>query len=665
MKQISSMTDQVRRFSLVGISNTAVDFIATNVLFFALRPDSEAGLLLVSVVACLIATGNSYLLNSRWTFREVAERDRSMIRFLVTAGVGLVVNTAVFLFLMRHLPFFGVTNDFALLNLSRIGGVLAAMALTFCGYRLWAFAPAVAQTPDKGAERYSAAAPFPARRVLLLMVLAVAVRLLFLALAPVIYGDAVNYAWVARLTASGELETVDLFWHSLFDFWQVLFVWLGAGQYAAPVLASLVPGVLLLWPVALITWRLYGARAALLAGLVVALHPRLVEYSLNGYAESFYLLGCVWAVWGLVALASEPRRRDAILAAGVGLAVWMLVRNEALLFAGLALLLAFVTRRRDWRATTAAAVRVTALVAVAITAYAVTNIGLWGHAGLVEKRSNLARENVEMHDMHAAARETYGETVVASANPDVTAIVGTLAGRWPANMKYVAERLPGVLLSPIFLFALLLPILRRSRRRADDSPVWPVVLMTLWPVGFYPLIQLEPRMLFPTLLGAIVFGSAGAILAGERLVRFLPRRERLARLAPGAFVLLPLLLLIPVLAWHSGNERGFHRDVGQWLAAAIPHDVKIVGDGYGYVSASAFWAGRQAEPRVWTDESAVLAQSVDDDAVLILYERYLRDANPELLAALDDGLPGMVRVAEFEFPRVGRVQAWRQGPADR
>jgi putative flippase GtrA/4-amino-4-deoxy-L-arabinose transferase-like glycosyltransferase len=663
MSQISSMTHQIRRFSLVGISNTAVDFIATNVLFFALRPGSEAGLLLVSVVACLIATGNSYWLNSRWTFGEVAERDRSKARFLATAGVGMIVNTAVFLFLMRHLPFSGVSNEFVLLNLSRIGGVLAAMTLTFCGYRLWAFAPSTPRDPCAGPASSDAGAPFPARSVFLLMALALAVRLVFLALAPVIYGDAVNYAWVARLTASGELDTVDLFWHSLFDFWQVLFVWLGAGQYQAPVLASLVPGVLLLWPVALITWRLYGARAAMLAGLVVALHPRLVEYSLNGYAESFYLLGCVWAVWGLLVLASEPRRRDAVLAAGVGLAAWILVRNEALLFAGLALLLAFLTRRRDWRGTTAAAVRVLSIVAVAITAYAVTNIALWGHAGLVEKRSNLARENVEMHDMHAAARETYGGTPATADDPDVRVIVGTLAGRWPANVKYVAERLPGVLLSPIFLFALLLPILRRSRRRADGSPVWPVVLMTLWPIGFYPLIQLEPRMLFPTLLGAIIFGSAGATLAGERLVRFLPRRERLARLAPGALALLPLILLLPVLAWHTSSERGFHRDVGRWLATTVPPDVRIVGDGYGYVSASAFWAGRQAEPRVWTDESAVLAESVAEDAVLILYERYLRDANPELLATLDEGLPGMVRVAEFEFPRVGRVQAWQHGPA--
>jgi hypothetical protein len=62
---------------------------------------------------------------------------------------------------------------------------------------------------------------------------------------------------------------------------------------------------------------------------------------------------------------------------------------------------------------------------------------------------------------------------------------------------------------------------------------------------------------------------------------------------------------------------------------------------------------------MWTDNGQSLADSVSDDAVLILYERYLREANPELLPSLDDGLPGMVRIAEFDFPRIGRVQAWR------
>jgi hypothetical protein len=36
----------------------------------------------------------------------------------------------------------------------------------------------------------------------------------------------------------------------------------------------------------------------------------------------------------------------------------------------------------------------------------------------------------------------------------------------------------------------------------------------------------------------------------------------------------------------------------------------------------------------------------------------LRNANPQLLPVLDEGIPGMELAARFEFPRVGRVQVW-------
>lgn len=663
MKPLSALTRQLRRFSVVGLVNTAVDFVATNVLFLLLSPDGYFGLMLVSVLAGLIATANSYLLNSRWTFAGLSEGREPIHRFLLVAGMGLVINTAVFLFLMRHLPLLGVTESFISLNLARLGGVLAAMAVTYCGYRLWAFAPrheirrAIADVPA------TVAAGFAARPIVVITAIGLVARLVFLWIAPVIYGDSVNYAWVARLTAIGDLAAVDLFWHSLFDFWQALFVWAGAGQFHAPVLASLVPGLLLIWPVALITWQLYGNRAAQLAATLTALHPRLIEYSLNGYAESFYLLAAICAVWGLMVLAMQPRRPAALLMTGVGLSAWILVRNEALLFAGVALLIALIQRRGAWQEVVGAALRVSVIVTAVIGLYCLGNFALWGQTGLVQKRSNLARQHTEMLDMRAAAQETYGRADAAQQKPGWSEIARTLAARWPGNLRYLAERLPGVLLSPIFLFALLLPVLRRNgptRASPRSAPVWPVLLMTIWPLGFYPLIQLEPRMLLPTLVGAIIFGSAGALLAGRRLVEVLGGPPRLMRMAPAAVTIVLLLPLIPLLARYSDGERGFHREIGQWIASGVRADERIIGDGYGYVSASAFWAGRRAEPRIWTDRPEILADTVDEATILLIYERYLREANPELVAVMDEGLPGLVRVAEFRFPRTGRVQAWRR-----
>jgi len=121
-----------------------------------------------------------------------------------------------------------------------------------------------------------------------------------------------------------------------------------------------------------------------------------------------------------------------------------------------------------------------------------------------------------------------------------------------------------------------------------------------------------------------------------------------------------LLPLLPALAWNSDQSRGYHREVGDWLAAHVPADSGIAGDGYGYVSSSSFWAGRKGEPRLWTADAGALAGAARErkQPVLVIYEEYLRNANPQLLPVLDTGIPGMELAARFEFPRVGRVQVW-------
>jgi hypothetical protein len=128
-------------------------------------------------------------------------------------------------------------------------------------------------------------------------------------------------------------------------------------------------------------------------------------------------------------------------------------------------------------------------------------------------------------------------------------------------------------------------------------------------------------------------------------------------------VLLALPVLLPVLARHTEAERGFHRDIGAWLAANVDAETAIVGDGYGYITASGFWAGRRTQARVWTDDPAALGKWVAERSpgVVILYEKYLRESNPELLAVLDQGIPGLAPVQAFDAGRMGRVRVWRTG----
>jgi hypothetical protein len=315
-----------------------------------------------------------------------------------------------------------------------------------------------------------------------------------------------------------------------------------------------------------------------------------------------------------------------------------------------------------WRGRRAPSIKVAAGFEVAalavLVAYVACDYNVFGSVHLFSKGSNLGRAHVEMLDPHAAARETYGEDrAVATAPQSTTATALRLAERWPQNLAYALERLPGVLLSPLFLFALLLPALCR-RRATVAGEEWPLLAFTVWPLIFYPLLQLEPRMLLPVAIGSCIFGAAALVAIGEFVARHF--RKPGLKLAPAALVIVALVPLVPVMAAHTEHERGYHREVGAWLAANVGPDVAISGDGYGYVTASAFWAGRRAQPRLWTDDRAALAQWAQARApgAVVVYEGYLRESNPELLGVLDTGLPGLRLMHTFAFGQGGRVQVW-------
>jgi putative flippase GtrA len=332
---LSRLATQLGRFGLVGLANTLVDLAFTNLIYLLWRPTTPGEIALVTVIAGAIATVHSYVLNSRWTFRHT-ERSLGMgARFLAFALLGIATQAAVTLFVSHWWLQSGHAVSLAMMNVAKLVAVVAAAGVTFLGYRVAVFTPrAIADFREQfllsGAGARPGTYDIPA-----LAAIAAAVRLAFVAAAPVAYGDAINYSWVAWLVGHGRAGEADPFWHSAFDYWQALLVPLGLDQFGTLVAASLIPGVLLVVPGYLIALRLYGRPAALLAGLALALHPRLVEYSVNGYAETFFLHAALWATWGATVLVREPSRLGAAVVTGSGLAVWFLVRNEAILAAAL------------------------------------------------------------------------------------------------------------------------------------------------------------------------------------------------------------------------------------------------------------------------------------------------------------------------------------------
>jgi len=80
------------KFSVVGLSNAAIDIGVLN-LFLWLQPTREVSLLvLYNGVALVLANLNSYLWNTLWTFRGRAEHDR---RQIVLFGLQVLVNIGI------------------------------------------------------------------------------------------------------------------------------------------------------------------------------------------------------------------------------------------------------------------------------------------------------------------------------------------------------------------------------------------------------------------------------------------------------------------------------------------------------------------------------------------------------------------------------------------
>lgn len=124
---------ELARFGVMGVANSAVAVLGTNVLRLGLRAEP----LTSNAIATVIATTVSFAGNRWWTFRH--RRRRGLLQaygvFFVLNGVGLLIQLlfigfAVYV-LTRHDP---VSYNVALFT-----GVAVASLVRFLGYRRWVF----------------------------------------------------------------------------------------------------------------------------------------------------------------------------------------------------------------------------------------------------------------------------------------------------------------------------------------------------------------------------------------------------------------------------------------------------------------------------------------------------------------------------------------------
>ncbi len=672
--RLRSTGAQFLRFSMVGAANTLVDVAVTNALVLLIRPQSGVTLMLISVAACALATLNSYALNRRWTFRHPTGEvpDRAVAKFFVVALLSMAVNTSTFLFFMKYLPDLLTLNALVTINLSKLAGVAAAFSVSFLGYRFGVFETDAVRRFRTSFRFPRPSAGSPAAQMLVLLLAAAFVRAAYLLVTHAVYGDAASYGWVAGVLSRGDFTQADGFWTNLFSWWEAVLRKAGSGPVPAAVLASFIPGVLLVVPVVALARSLYGSPVAWLAGALCVAHPRFVEYSCNGYPETFYTLAFTSAIAFLTRVVRRGGRVPAAFS-GVAFGAFTCVRNEGVLVFGLALILVAAARRRTIPATPAAhtdplprtgpggeILCATAGYAVVIGGYVFLSMVTAGTPGLFQKNPNLAKQFSEQLDMREAARETYGARGLLYGPPRPGSSVGEhvvlLAKRLPRNLLYSLERLPGIMISPVPLFALMLPFFA-GRPGVREGPL---LLMLVFPLVFNPLVQVEPRLMYPMLVPLQIFGAAG-LAAFASYVQAGYDVRRVLALAGGGVVLLTAGLA-GWRAWDVERNYDFQEPLAQWMRVNIPADETVVGCGYGYVSTTGFLADHRTVPRIWTEDPRELAAFASGRCArwIIMYERFVRFANAELQPVFDSGIPGFVPVYQVVDHRGFRTCVFRR-----
>ncbi|WP_432835081.1 GtrA family protein [Dactylosporangium sp. CA-092794] len=130
-----SLATELFKFAAVGAVNTVVDFALVNVLLFV-------GPLKAKIVAAVVATTVSYVLNRQWTYQD---RDRTGVRreyamFFALNGVGLLIQEAG-LAVAKYGLHFSESNpgDRLAFNIANAVGIGLAMIFRFWAYRTFVF----------------------------------------------------------------------------------------------------------------------------------------------------------------------------------------------------------------------------------------------------------------------------------------------------------------------------------------------------------------------------------------------------------------------------------------------------------------------------------------------------------------------------------------------
>lgn len=145
---------EAAKFGIVGGINTVINYVVFNALALTIFRDGQ---LKATVIATIVATITSYLMNRHWTYRD---RPKSALRreytlFFLFNATGLAIELGVLAVAKYGLGFHGLIA----LNIAKTIGVLLATLFRFWSYRTFVFRPVPAAASSEQPAGSSSAQP--------------------------------------------------------------------------------------------------------------------------------------------------------------------------------------------------------------------------------------------------------------------------------------------------------------------------------------------------------------------------------------------------------------------------------------------------------------------------------------------------------------------------
>ncbi len=121
------------KFTVVGITNAFVDIGTLNLFLWLASTRDPLLLALYNGVALVLANLNSYLWNTRWTFRGRAKRrdTRQRVLFALQALGNIAVSNGLFYALIRPILVYTEVPAYLAGNVAKVASVVVASIISF------------------------------------------------------------------------------------------------------------------------------------------------------------------------------------------------------------------------------------------------------------------------------------------------------------------------------------------------------------------------------------------------------------------------------------------------------------------------------------------------------------------------------------------------------